>query len=169
MSYLSDIFLEILNMDVPHKKLGFTIIELVIVILISTILATAVYLRWPGVSVKLDAQTKQLVADLRYTQNLAMSRGERYRLVITGHSYQIISNTGEVVVLPSGSNTSTFATTNITTSLPNSLVVFDTRGVPYIDTASPGTLLGPTPATISLSAGAYTKTITITPETGRVL
>ncbi len=53
---------------------GFTLIELVVIIMIISVLAVFVTANWPGLTLNLGAQTEQLAVDLRYTQSLSMTQ-----------------------------------------------------------------------------------------------
>lgn len=158
-----------------RKNHGFTLIELVIVITITAILAFGVIGLWPGTTITLTAQTALLANDIRYTQILAMSTGMRCYLAKTSSNsyriYKIVNGSSTLVTMPSGSTTTTLnsgITFGTFSGLPNSLIAFDTKGTPYTDTGSPGSALGAL-ATIYLNAGNQTPTsVTITQETGRV-
>lgn len=152
--------------DTFLQKAGFTIIELVIIIAIMAILAAVAIAKWPGKAINLSAQAHALVSDIRYTQNLSMTKGTRYKLVkISSSSYQISNLPGTIVVttvtLGSGISLGSF------TNLPNNLLAFNGKGEPYIDATTPGTPLAVT-ASIDITASGHTKTISISPETGRV-
>lgn len=159
-------------METRHAQYGFTLIELVIVIILIGILSTSVYLSWPKSSVSLDAQAHQIAHDIRYAQTLAMTKGQRYRFVRTSStSYQVTNNSGTAVMLALGSAIVTLnagITFSGFTNLPNNLIAFDGKGTPYTNTSSPGTALAST-ATISLTANGETRTISISPGTGRVI
>ena len=151
---------------------GFTIIELTMVISVIGILAVFAFMSLPKTTFTLDAQALQLESDIRYAQSLSMTKGQRYRWSKTSStSYQVLDSGGTAVILPSGSTTVTLGT-GITfgalTNLPNDLVAFDGRGIPYTTTGSPGTALAAT-ALIPLTAGGQTKTVSITPQTGRMI
>ena len=155
-----------------RKGFGFTLVELVILMLVAVILLASITVLWPSSKINLEAQSYLLGNDIRYAQNLSMSRGERFRFVkLTSNSYRITDSTGTAVVLPFGGSTITFDTGisfGVITNLPNNLIVFDSKGVPYTDTASPGTRLADV-AVINLVTMEHVKTISISPETGRVL
>jgi len=154
-----------------RNSAGFTLIELMVTIIIISILAATVLLQWPGSTINLREQAEQLADDIRYTQSLAMTKGQRYRIVLSSASYQIINSSGSAVTLMNGSTTMTLnsgITIGALTNLPNSLINFDGRGTPYTDTASPGTALAST-ASIPMSANGETHTISVTPQTGRVV
>ncbi len=150
---------------------GFTLVELVITLIILSILATTAYIQWPGATLTLSSAANKLAADLRYTQSLSMSANQRYRLVKTSaNTYQIVNSSGTAVILPSGASAvslgSNIAFSSLT-NIPNNLIAFDGRGVPYTDTGPPGTALATT-AVFTLSGGGETMTVSITPQTGRV-
>ncbi|MDR3492171.1 MAG: type II secretion system protein [Gammaproteobacteria bacterium] len=158
-------------MDVlNHKKTrGFTLVEAVIVISVIAILATFIGMKIPSApAVNMSTQAQQLANDIRYTQLLAMSKGQRYYITLGGSSYQILGLDGTTVIMANGSTSVTLGT-GITisgkTNLPNSLISFDGEGTPYTDiTATPAALAAQ--ATITLSGGGITAIITIAPNTG---
>lgn len=148
---------------------GFTVLELVLVILIIGVIAVTTVPNWTATQQGIEYEARRLLGDLRYTQAMSMTTGQRYRLVITSsNSYQILNPSGSPVMLPTG-GTSLILSNNITfgslTNLPNSLVAYDSNGIPYVDTASPGTALSST-AVIPLVSGSATRNVSITPDTG---
>jgi hypothetical protein len=124
--------------------------------------------------VMLSTQVDQLAGDIRYVQALAMTQGQRYRinLTATGYTLTLANAGGTLVPHPvTGSTAQTNWNSGVTvtlppTNLPNSLVAFDGRGIPYtnnVATVALGTI-----AIITLSKGGASQSITITPLTGRV-
>lgn len=162
-----------MNRDVNlHKIRGFTLIELVIVIIIIAILAVMPFFNWPTTSISLEGQAQQLANDIRYTQSLSMTKAQRYRLVITTgtSSYQILNSSGIAAQFAAGSTTVTLSSGisfGTLANLPNSLIAFDGDGIPYTTTGTPGTALAAN-ASIPLQASGSTKTVVITPLTGKV-
>ena len=154
-----------------HQQ-GFTLIELVCILVLLGVLATGIYIQWPGAVISLGAQAHQLANDVRYTQALSMTKGQRYQLTITSSTaYQILNSSGTAIVNTMGATTTALksgVTFGTLSNLPNSLIVFNGQGIPYIDTSSPGTTLSTT-ASIPLVGGGVTKTIIISPQTGRVI
>lgn len=152
-----------------RRAAGFTLMEMAIIIILLGILSVGAYVRWPGNVLNLDAQARQLAADLYYTQSLAMNGGQRYRLVKTSaNTYQIQDAAGTAVPTSSGATTVTLNRSMVfgtLTNLPNSLLNYDGRGIPYTDTGSPGTALSAT-AAWTLSAGSESTTVSVTPSTG---
>jgi prepilin-type N-terminal cleavage/methylation domain-containing protein len=147
------------------KLAGFTLVELLIVIVVLGILAAYVTIRLPGNSMNLSAEAALLANDIRYAQNLATSRGQRYRFSISSaNTYQILlDSTGTPQILPEGGTVNTLSA-SITSNFLNNQIVFATDGTPCsVDgSALPATL------TITLARSANTKTININPETGWV-
>jgi len=155
-----------------HKNQGFSLIELIIVIIVMSILAILPFINMPGPGLNLDAQAKKLANDIRYTQSFSMTKGQRYRLVITtgSSSYQILNTAGTAVRFTSG-NTTTTLNSGISfgtlSNLPNNLIAFDGEGIPYTTTGSPGTALAAN-ATIPLQSSGSTTNVIIAPMTGTV-
>lgn len=119
--------------------------------------------------ITLSAVTAQLAANIRYTQSLAMSRGQRYRINFAANSYQITDMGGAPVVQPVTASTAPISVAPATLSgynppLTGDYVAFDGRGVPYVSATAP--LAGT--ATITLTWGTDASSVVIAPETGRV-
>lgn len=149
---------------------GFTIVELVAIILLVGVLAFVAIPRFSGPSLRVDAQAEQLASDIRYTQTLAMTQGDRFRINLTAAGYQITDSGGlNPEVHPGTGSTSVVALDGVALSgynppLTGNYVAFDGRGIPYVGAS---TALSAN-ATITLTGGA-TRTIVISPETGRVV
>ena len=152
-----------------RRTQGFTLVELVLLVLLVAVLTTVAVDLWPGSGINLSAQADQLVNDIRYTQFLAMNRGQRYRINFAADHYWI-TDAGGTVTYPFPVNGASQVTLNsgITLSTTNSFLVFDGNGAPYITATSPGTALSSN-AVITLSADGESNTVTISPQTGRVI
>jgi prepilin-type N-terminal cleavage/methylation domain-containing protein len=150
------------------KKSGFTLIELIFVIAIIAIISVNVMPKWLASSTNLVVQQRKLLNDIRYTQALSVTSGQRYRWVLLStSSYQITNEAGTPVILPSGETTVNLpsGTTISTSSLPNNLIAFDSQGTPYTDASYPGTALMTT-ANVTIVSGTVSRYITIYPLTG---
>ncbi len=152
------------------RFLGFSLIELVIVLLLVGILAVFALPRLTSTqSITLPAVAAQIAANVRYTQNLSMSQGQRYRINFTANSYHITDMAGVGITQPVVGGTVPVVVPGVALSgynppLTNNYVAFDTMGAPYISATA---LLAAT-ATITLTAGADTSSVAIAAETGRV-
>ncbi len=154
------------------KSAGFTLVELIFVILIMGILAVSVIPKWTGTSLGVEFEARRLVNVIRYTQALSVATGQRYRWVkVSSSSYSILNQSGTAIILPSGGTILTLSN-NVSigslSNLPDSLVAFDSQGVPYTTSSTPGTTLGSTAGIPMTSSGGQTRTVQITPSTGYV-
>lgn len=156
-------------MNITRQAKGFTLIELVMVMLVLAIVAAVANMRMPGEGIKASAQAEQLASDIRYTQSLAMSRGQRYRVNFTASSYQITDMSGVAQAHPSTGQTAAVVLTPavLSTYNPpynNSYVAFDSLGVPYTAATTAQVAL----ATMTLTLSGEAISVTVAPQTGRV-
>ncbi len=143
---------------------GFTLIELIMVIVLIGIIAVVVSPKLGDVTdTKAAALADKLRADIRYAQNLAMTTNQRHCVYIntapgpTPDGYAVVNvATGLVVQDPAGGNLSVVLDAGdyagITVS-PNTVIEFNALG-------------SPTTGGTTLTAGGTT--ITVTAETGAV-
>lgn len=151
------------------KIKGFSLIELIVVFIIVVILATTVYLKWSSSSIRLNSQAALLADDIRYTQNLAMTQHQRFRLAITPpNTYQIQDESNNPISISTRGTTITLGASitfgNITGI--TSKIIFNSKGIPYND-ATPNIPITDN-VVIRLTSEGETVAITIQPETGRV-
>jgi Tfp pilus assembly protein FimT len=152
---------------------GFTLMELVVIILLLGILTfTAIPRFLDKGAIDVSVMAEQLANDIRYTQSLAMTSGQRNRINLTATTYQITTSSGGLLTHPVTGGTGPIVLGGVTLSgwsppLTMDYVAFDGRGVPYsLVTSSTGLA---TNATITLSGGGRARNIVISPETGRVV
>jgi MSHA pilin protein MshC len=124
---------------------GFTFIELIMVIVLISIVAVYAAPRLSNVTdTKSGAFVDKLRADIRYAQNLAMTRNQQYRVYFNGSGggapasgYSVVNNvTAEIALDPDGSgnlivtlNTGDYA--GITVSTPaGGYIEFNALGAP---------------------------------------
>lgn len=154
-----------------RKKYTFTLIEMVMVILLVAILSVVVVS--PENDLRLKGVSKKLIFDIRYAQQLAISRH-----INCGVSFSPASNSYFVYI----GNTSTkakdphsgadllvdFSADNfyqaidlVSTNFGN-LIYFDSMGIPYSSSGLPLASSG----IIVLTQGNFSRQVLITPNTG---
>lgn len=145
---------------------GFTLIEMVVVIVLSGIITVFVASRWSVDGMNVAAQATQLARDIEYTQALAMSSHTRWcRINFSTSRYSIsnISNTQRPPLWPHA----IVPGAGITLTANRRFITFNGLGVPYGDVSFSVPLRTSTTITLTTTSGA-TKTITVLPETGTV-
>lgn len=151
-----------------HRK-GFSLLELIIVLVIISLLTICLAFKWSRDSVVLDAQAELLMTDLRYAQNLAMTKHQKFSLVkISSSSYQIQDDLRQPV-LNSLNQETRFLAKGISFGdfqLINNRIIFNSEGVPYSDEveSKPISII----AKIPLVLKNRTVYVNINPETGMV-
>ena len=135
------------NFQVVADQRGFTIIELIMVVVLIGILAVSVVPKFTDTSaISLQGGAAMVAADIRYTQELAMSTHAPKTITFTTNDtfYTVVSQT---MNLPSRVSISSGAT-----------FTFNSLGEP---TAGGG-------SSVEITAGGSTKNITVDSYTGRV-
>ncbi len=167
-------------MEVIHVALaksmnrGFTLVELVVVLLLVAILAFFVAPRLSQNTVELSSQAEQVATDVRYAQTLSMTRGAalgsqgRYCIFFTATGYQYRHNNNSyatpcttAVVHPATGSAAAIVLSGAavaTANLTGGYIEFDTKGQPTSFTAPANN------ATVTLNA---TRTVVISPVTGK--
>jgi len=148
---------------------GFTIVELVVILVLLAIVAVLVAPNLSTTAITLPAVATRVAETIRYTQSLSMSQGQRYRINFTASTLQITDMGGVAITQPMTSSTAAVSLSPVVLSgysppLVNGYVAFDTKGVPYVSTTA--ALVGN--ATITLTSGGNTTNLVIKPETGSV-
>ncbi|KTD05596.1 prepilin-type N-terminal cleavage/methylation domain-containing protein [Fluoribacter gormanii] len=132
-----------------RRTSGFTLIELIVIILIITLIALYYGIKTPSVSLySLSSITEQLRRDIRYTQTLASSLNTNYSIILLTNSYTISPNPPNgaySVNMPAGITLSSVS------------ITFNSMGAP-----DSGAII-----TITAS-GVGTNTLTVSAETGFV-
>ena len=151
---------------------GFTIIELVAVIVLLGILAISIIPRSPTKgSLTIAGQAHQLASDIRYVQSLSMTRGQRFCFRLTSTGYNMTTTAANACTATSTEHPAGIALPvsldgiSVNSTLPAGDVIFNGKGAPYTDAT---TALAAN-AVVTLSGEGGTKTVTISPVTGRVV
>ncbi len=144
---------------------GFTLVELVVVLVIAGILAVGMLPRFSQGIVEVSGQAEQVAADVRYAQTLSMTRGQRYCISFTSSGYQFRTTNCTVAVNhPATGSTAAIVlsgTTVGTNNLNANAIEFDTKGRPQSFT------LPANNATIPLTSNGQTRNVVVSPETGK--
>lgn len=86
-----------------HYTNGFTLVELIVVILIIGILSVSVAPRFFGVASYENRQaTDELLSALRYSQQMAMNRGGDIQIVLTANNFTVQLSDGSPLRSPDG-------------------------------------------------------------------
>ena len=117
----------IFNPQLFTKNSGFTLVELIVVILIVGILSVSIAPRFFGVSTYEDRKAvDELLSALRYTQQLAMARGGNIQLDLQNDNYTIELTSGTDLRSPDGIPFPRFFS-GVTSSTPT-IIVYDGLG-----------------------------------------
>lgn len=149
-----------------RSERGFTLVEVVVVIAVVGLLIWVALPRSFAGDVQLQTAARQLQSDIRYAQELAMTKGQRHRIRFYAVSNPSPTNRYEIVTVSGGPVVHPLT--------QSSSFVVDFSGQPWIGVQLDSTVtvefdsLGRPNAgqTISLNGGA--KVITVAAETGRV-
>jgi prepilin-type N-terminal cleavage/methylation domain-containing protein len=158
-----------------RKNSGFTLIEMVVVLVLISIIAATVFSR----SITTDrinfvGQVDKIRNHIRYAQSLAMKSldmksDKRWGIKSFGNNYWLFTyeNFGDddtAVLLP-GQRTDKVSLSDLGVTMNAFTLFFDGLGKPYI-TSSTSELVSP--LNITISAGSESNTLNVSPETGLI-
>jgi len=152
-----------------NRDRGFTMLEVVIILIVMGIIGVIVISRLWGTDVNLIAQTEVVKSHLRYAQSRAMNTDVIWGINLTGSTYSLFKNgsTANKVILPAEDSDTRSLPSGIT--VETAIISFDSWGIPHTDAAATDgqeLAAGDSEEEITISSGGDTKTITITPNTG---
>jgi prepilin-type N-terminal cleavage/methylation domain-containing protein len=148
---------------------GFTLIEIIAVLVLMSIIATGVLVRSINTDqIDLTAQVAKIRNHIRYAQAMAMKRSEIWGINCVAEEYWLFQDsTSDQVQLP-GEQVDTISLADFGVSIKDDFsVYFDKYGRPYISYSdTPVSVDNPLPITISGESGSVT--LSVTPETGLI-
>jgi len=152
------------------KNSGFTLLEVILVLIIAAIISAIVIGRVSSTNTDLISRTELIKSHLRYAQSRAMNTNVVWGIRSQASTYWLFrdGNVNNKVILP-GEDTDTIDLSAKGISLEQFILSFDSWGIPYKDaSASPSNQLkaGDIEAQITVSSGGEDKFITVTPNTG---
>jgi prepilin-type N-terminal cleavage/methylation domain-containing protein len=117
-----------------YKSHGFTLIELILVIVIVGILTVIVVAKWPGEAISLQSYRENLAVDINLAKSMAISRGEAITIKnsTTTGSYTIVDSSGFELTSP---------TQLIGVTIDSFSIVFDPYGNPGVSDQDIGLVL----------------------------
>lgn len=142
--------------DKKHRLSGFTMIEVLAVLIVLAVVMTVVLSRTPSIDREAYAQRAIIRAHLRFAQSLAMSSNtDTWEISFTSNSYTLFQNG-----LPAGINLPNDSTS--THNLPNGVAITSGIGtIVFNEWGSPG------PDTITITVNS--EPISVTRHTGFIL
>lgn len=150
---------------------GFTLVELIVVLVVAGILAVVALLRFDTGQTTVGYHADRLARDIRHTQMLAVTWGRSLRMTTAATSYQVACvNAGPApcnvspVRDPAGGEPFTVPLQNGVTLSPATTLSFDFLGRPV---SAAGALLA-TDVTFTLNGGGKPATVTVRSLTGFV-
>jgi prepilin-type N-terminal cleavage/methylation domain-containing protein len=149
---------------------GFTIIEVIAVLLVMGIITAFAVGRVADHKPELIAQTQVLKVHLRYAQSRSMNSNDNYGVMSdgTGDTYWLFRNIGTNRINFPGETLDHINLSALGLSMDTDIIVcFNSRGVPYedFDTDNAGNLQTED-RTLTLSSGSDNETVIITKNTG---
>lgn len=160
-------------MDKITRNHGFTLVELIIIIMLVAIVGVFVVIRMPNQgAMDLPNQASQVTNNIRYTQASAMSANMRYRFYFGANNYSVAifnQTTGSetFIIFPIANSTTVALVAGASFSKPPTpdCFAFNGKGQPC-DCVS-GALIT-TDITVSLTMSGLTRDIIITAYTGYI-
>jgi prepilin-type N-terminal cleavage/methylation domain-containing protein len=158
---------------ITRNQRGFTLIEIVVVLVLISIIAATVFTRSITTDqVNFGAQTEKIKSHIRYAQSMAMKRSEIWGISCASDEYWLFNgadpdNGPNQEILP-GEKAVKISLDDVNLTMGDFTVFFDRYGKPYdayTDESSNNPLSSDLTITVS---GSQSRNLTITPETGLI-
>lgn len=150
------------------KNDGFTLVEVVVVLVLMAIFATMAVSRQPNTDMTLRANAEVLRSHLRYAQMRAMSTDSGWGIAYdsgTGAYYLFPQGTTQRITLPGETQNSVdLVSSGVAVTPGNFTLIFDSRGRP--DTVNSTLTFNARQAALTLAKAGVSETITIFQNTG---
>ena len=145
-----------------HPRAGFTLLEIVAVLLILSVLSAVLVTRGVDDTAETTAELEAVKSHLRYAQSRAMAESADWYVRFAAGSYTLYDTDGNAHI-PPGAQSASVALEHHTATA-GTVVCFDELGRPYTDAAGSTPQAGVRTVLASAGAGA----LTVMPETGYI-
>jgi MSHA pilin protein MshC len=161
---------------ITRNRSGFTLIEIVVVLVLISIVAATVFTRSITTDqINVSAQAEKIKSHIRYAQSLAMKRNQRWGIFCGNHEYWLFgpwSSIGDEfnpVKLP-GQDADKISLPDLSIDLsPDFIIFFDGYGKPFQLSPFPAELGANKQLTVkNLLDDTQSRTFNITAETGLI-
>jgi prepilin-type N-terminal cleavage/methylation domain-containing protein len=153
---------------------GFTLIEIIAVLVLMSIIAASVLIRGMNTDqIDMMAQAAKIRNHIRYAQAMAMKRSDtNWGIKCDGNAYWFFKGTdpddsANQLSLP-GEKSSQILLSDINVTMDGFTLLFDQYGIPYKNNLSTKVDNSSDSLSITISAGSGSVTLSITPETGLI-
>jgi len=148
---------------------GFTLIEIVVVMVLISIIAAATFTR----SITTDqidfvGQVGKIHHHIRYAQSLAMKRDGIWGIKCFANQYWLFKDSNANSIALPGNETDKISLTDLGLGMNPFTVYFDELGVPWKSYPFQKVTIG-NPLNITISTASESRTLNVTPETGLIV
>ena len=158
---------------ITRNQRGFTLLEIVVVLVLISIIAATVFTRSITTDqINIGAQAEKVKSHIRYAQSLAMKRSDIWGIKCASNEYWLFSDANpdnglNQVMLP-GVNTVKISLDDLNLTMGDFTVFFDRYGKPY-DAYTDESSNNPLSSDLTITfSGSQSRNFAITPETGLI-
>jgi prepilin-type N-terminal cleavage/methylation domain-containing protein len=158
---------------ITRNHRGFTLIEVVVVLVLISIIAATVFTRSITTDqINISAQTEKIKSHIRYAQSMAMKRSAIWGIRCASNEYWFFSgadpdNGPNQEILP-GEQVVKISLDDLNLTMDEFTVFFDRYGKPYVDYSDESSN-SPLSSDLTITvSGSHPRNLTITPETGLI-